>query len=138
MSTEFTIIKNEIMLDPKLSTGSRTLYFILSSYCYADKTECFPSQSTLAKQLGKSIRQIQRYLKELVENKIISIKNRGHLTNVYKMLQKVIINKAVTKVKSTISRVKQSYKNKKKSNWDNFEQRDYNYEELERKLLGWT
>lgn len=138
MSNGFTNVNNDVMTSSKLSVGARTLYFILNSYCYNTKTECFPSQVTLSKVLGKSIRTVQRYLIELKENGLIAIKNRGYLTNIYTILSKVCINPAVKKVKEQVNTLKNKYSKKKKDNFNNFEQRQYNYNELEKQLLGWT
>ncbi|MDU1413479.1 MAG: helix-turn-helix domain-containing protein [Clostridium sp.] len=102
MSNGFTNVNNDVMTSSKLSVGARTLYFILNSYCFGNKTECFPSQKTLSKALGKSVRTVQRYLIELKENGLIAIKNRGYLTNIYTILSKVCINPSVKKLKKKL------------------------------------
>ena len=139
MINGFTAVKNEILTNNKLSVGARTLYSIIASYCYADKNYCFPSQDRLAKDCGKkSTRTIQRYLKELIQANIIKVTRRGHKTNIYTLLQKVIINKAVTKVKESIAKAKNTYNNKKYNKFNDYDQREYDWNELEKKLLGWT
>lgn len=132
----FTVISNDVIQNKNISVGAKSLYFLLSSYCFADKKECFPSQKTLAEQLNKSVRTIQRWLKELEENGLIQIKNRGYLTNLYTILKKIYINPTVKKVKEKVNTLKNKY-SKKQDHFNNFEQRDYNYNELEKQLLGW-
>lgn len=57
--TSFTMVDNDI-LEAEISDGALRLYRVLSSYCFGDKSTCFPSQNTLAARLNKSIRTIQR------------------------------------------------------------------------------
>lgn len=112
------------------------------SICHGDKLECFPSKKTLLEALNRSARTIQRYLKELYDNNIIARKRRGHLTNVYTVL--------VKKTKDIVNRVKEKVNKNNIQNkylraarelrFNNFTQREYTedqYNELEKKLLGW-
>ena len=71
----YTLISNGI-LNYNISQGALKLYFILESMCFGDKIECFPSQQYLARKMSRSIRSIQRYLKELIENNIILKKKK--------------------------------------------------------------
>lgn len=149
----YTLISNDI-LKYNISQGALKLYFILESMCFGDKVECFPSQQYLAKKMNRSIRSIQRYLKELIENNIILKKRRGSISNIYSVVLKknnTIISNIVNKIKSFKSSNKESrsttFSNKtfskkpvtrtlKGPNW-NTEERNYNFDNLEKMLLGY-
>ena len=133
----YTVIQNKLITAP-ISNGAYRLGSYMLSICFADKLECFPSQKTLADALNKSVRTIQRYLKELYDNNIIARRRRGHLTNIYTIL--------IKKAKETVNRIKEKVtKNKypkvaKKIRFNSFTQRnnsDEYYDDLEKKLLGW-
>ena len=71
----FGIVSREVITDPNLSIGAKSLYSVLS--CYANKQRtCFPSISTLADDLGSSQSSIDRWIKELKLHKYI--KRVGH------------------------------------------------------------
>jgi DNA-binding transcriptional MocR family regulator len=53
-----------------LSLGSKLLWARLAQYAGQDGA-CFPSQQRLAADLGVSVRQIQRYLSELVSKQFL-------------------------------------------------------------------
>lgn len=135
---EFVNVDKKI-IKSNVSDGTKTLYSLLCSYCYGDKDTCFPSQTTLANDLGVTVRTIQRRLKELVQAGFIEVKRRGlTLTNIYRIINKVK-TKAVAKARATVEKVRSSYKNKF-STFNNCSQREYTKEDLndlERKLLGW-
>lgn len=82
--TNFTMIQNEI-LNLELSGQAFKLYCILKSYCFNNKTTCFPSQKTLSEKLNKSVRTVQRALKELCDCGLITVKRRGSISNVYEL-----------------------------------------------------
>ncbi|MDQ0149246.1 helix-turn-helix domain-containing protein [Eubacterium multiforme] len=136
----YTVIQNKLITAP-ISNGAYRLGSYISSICYGDKLECFPSQKTLAEALNRSVRTIQRYLKELYENNIISKRRRGHLTNVYTVLvkkSKEIVNRIKEKVNKNKSVKKTNY-TKKELRFNNFTQRERSREEwdnLENRLLG--
>lgn len=139
--TNYTILQNKDITCNNISDGAFRLYIFLNSMCYGDKNSCFPGQSYLAEKLNRSIRTIQRYLKELVQVKMIKIKRRGSISNVY-----TIINKVASTVEKAVKKAKNAYDNhfkKKKDNDDikktkfnDYEQRSYNYNNLEKILLG--
>ncbi|WP_029452023.1 helix-turn-helix domain-containing protein [Clostridium algidicarnis] len=147
----YTNIDNDIM-NYNISGGAFKLYFLLQSMCYDQKVQCFPSQDYLAKKLNKSVRTIQRYLEELITEKLIEKKRRGSISNIYTMVLKIVSQKAKTMVDSVkeikkraekkdedniheLNRnTKESY-NKKGSNWD-LEGRNYDFKNLENMLLG--
>lgn len=142
--TGFTVISNDTITSNILSDGAYRLYTLLCSYCYGDKDICYPSEKTLANALNRSVRTIQRYLKELVTNHLIFKKRRGSISNLYKVLNKVILNKvkdAVTGVELLQNKFKPKksyFNNKKQSTFNSFTcNRKYDFKELEEKLLGW-
>lgn len=136
--TNFTMVENEIF-DYNISGQAFRLYCLLKSYCFNGNDRCFPSQNTLAKKLNKSIRTVQRNLKELVTAGIITIKRRGSISNIY-----VLLTVKSTSKGEPISFNKTSKRNKsvwnpaynKIDSFNNYEQRNYNYEKLEAALLG--
>lgn len=137
----YTVIQNKLITAP-ISNGAYRLGSYMLSICYGEKLECFPSQQTLAEALNRSVRTIQRYLKELYDNNIISRKRRGHLTNVYTILikkTKDVVNRVKEKVNKNNIQNKYS-KAAKELRFNDFTQREYTeqqYDELEKKLLGW-
>lgn len=134
MTGNFTIVSNDIITS-NISNGAYRLYTLLQSYCYGDKCNCYPSQKTLANNLSRSIRTIQRYIKELKDNGYIDIKHRGSISNVYNLLRKVIQQKANKAVEGA-KRVYKAYK-KKESTWNYDGQRQYDFNDLEAKLTEW-
>ncbi|WP_070109936.1 helix-turn-helix domain-containing protein [Clostridium acetireducens] len=129
--SKYTLMENKI-LNKKISSGAFKLYFILSSYCFGEKNICFPSQKYLAKKLDKSTRTVQRYTKELRECGLIEIEKGRRGINNYKVMyfKKSIYKNVVNKNKN--------FSKKNKSNvFCSFPQRSYDFEALEKKLLGW-
>ncbi|EPY2307589.1 helix-turn-helix domain-containing protein [Clostridium sporogenes] len=148
--TNYTIIQNETITS-YLSEKAFRLYTLLQSMCYGDKITCYPSQKYLATALRCSVRTIQRTLMELKKFNLISIKRRGSISNVYYLLQKKIqqtVQNIKDKMKSrensskeekTTKRTnhKNNYNNKsKKDKFNDFEQRNYDFEKLEDLLLS--
>lgn len=126
-----------------LSDNAFRIYHYLLSMCYGKKNTCFPSQATIAKATHRTIRTIQRGLKELIQAGFILSQRRGSTSNLYTVLKKVqlqakeVVSSATEKVEDTIKKVKNSfYSNKKKDNFNNFKQRQYNWGNLEDMLLG--
>ena len=66
----FGIVNREVITDPNLSIGAKTLDSVLC--CYANKNRtCFPSISTLADDTGSSQSSIDRWIKELKTYKYV-------------------------------------------------------------------
>jgi len=86
--------------------------------------------------LNICVRTVQRSLKRLISEGYITIERKLGSVNIYTLL-KPVIDRTVTTVKTAMNKVKSTY-NKKKNKFHSYEQRDYNMEELEKKLLGWT
>lgn len=143
-NTGFTVILNETITNTKISDGAFRLLTFLTSMAYGDKTEVYPSQEYISKNIGKSVRTVQRKLQELRDAKLIEVKRRGSISNVYTIMQKVTQNihskaqELVNKAKDACNKSKKEYKTKKsEGHFNNYEQRSYDFDSLEKKLLGW-
>ncbi|WP_035290960.1 helix-turn-helix domain-containing protein [Clostridium sp. KNHs214] len=160
--TNYTIIQNETITSYLSDKGFR-LYSLLQSMCYAEKISCYPSQAYLACALRCSVRTIQRALTELRDNKLITVCRRGSTSNLYTLVRKKI-NNAVDRLKRAVkgkgevdsntlkdkdalkqgsnSKVhnmhnQKNYYNYKKSNtFNDYTQRQYDFNKLEQALLG--
>ncbi|EJE7236650.1 helix-turn-helix domain-containing protein [Clostridium botulinum] len=151
--TNYTIIQNETITS-YLSDKAFRLYTLLQSMCYGDKITCYPSQKYLATALRCSVRTIQRTLTELKKFNLISIRRRGSISNVYTLLQKKVqqtIQNIKDKVKNqengskenkttkktNANSKKNNYNNKyKKDKFNDFDQRNYDFNKLEDLLLN--
>lgn len=150
----FVIVENDI-LALNLSGQAFKLYIILKSYCFSGKTSCFPSQETLSKRLNKSVRTVQRALKELSSAGLIKIKRRGSTSNVYELTMKSqskdikgenIHDKLNSIISLYGSKNNKNYNHKskyrtnnyqsRKDYFNNFQQRKYDFDKLEKMLLG--
>ncbi|SHJ65697.1 Helix-turn-helix domain-containing protein [Hathewaya proteolytica DSM 3090] len=158
----YTISENYIMDDVNLSMGAYRCYQMLLSMCQ-DKDYCYPSLKYLAEKLGRSVKQVSRYISELVNAKLINKRRRGSISNIYTVFAKVkqffsninhTVKEKTKDLKPTttqknvtngqnnpiVKEIKSVAKNKPKKvdNFCNYEQRDPNYYlSLEYKLLGW-
>jgi DNA-binding transcriptional regulator YhcF (GntR family) len=160
---DFTMVQNEI-LNLELSGQAFKLYCILKSYCFDNKTSCFPSQKTLAYRLNKSVRTVQRALKELVKFGLVIVKRRGSISNIYELnikhhkakdnsKRKVNIHEKLNSLiekhynksnyRNSINSNKNNFKNtynnweSKKDSFNDYEQRNYDFNKLEAMLLGY-
>lgn len=135
--TNYTIIQNDTITS-NLSNGAFRLYCLLQSMCY-NKDYCFPSQNYLSKKLNKSTKTIQRYLQELYDAKLVKKRRRGSISNVYIILGKKIlqqVDKAVNKAKNAYKSYTSKRRKEKVSSFNDYEQRQYNSDNLEAVLLG--
>lgn len=73
---DFTIIHNPLLRPSRLSINARYLLCVLIRYC-GSKDTCYPTQSTLASDLGISVRQLTFYLNELIREDLVSKKRTG-------------------------------------------------------------
>lgn len=60
----FGIVATKVMRDPRLSTSAKALYAVLCTYA-DDEGVCYPSNETLARDLGVTTRTVQTLLAEL-------------------------------------------------------------------------
>ena len=89
----FTAIHNEILGRCQLSIQARLLHCILLKYCGQNEW-CYPSQTTLADDLGLSNpRHIRTLLGELQRSGLIIKKRRGfNKSNTYKVAKEFIVD----------------------------------------------
>jgi Helix-turn-helix domain len=81
----FTQVPNFILTNKVLSVGAKLAYAMLLKYAWSDDA-CFPGQQTLADDMGSSERSIRSYLKELEEQSLLEVNQRGlGKTNVYRL-----------------------------------------------------
>jgi len=82
----FCPIPNWLMQRQEVSFGAKCLFGQLTQHAGEDGF-CFPSQKTLAKELGCSVRHIKRLLAELKQHKLIAtVRDNTHQTNSYVFL----------------------------------------------------
>ena len=142
--TNYTLIDNKEITNIKLSNGAYRCHNFLLSMCYGLKDTCYPSIKYIANSLGTCTRTIDRYLKELVKLGLIIKRRRGSISNIYTLLHKKA-GQVIEKVQEVITSAKKAYKSNykpytkiKESVFNDFEQRTYDYDNLEEKLLGWS
>lgn len=138
-------IENNYLFDNRLSPTEKTVYATLFAICHNSKHPeyCYPRQDTLSQLINLSVRTIQRALKKLVEFNYIKIKHRGSISNLYYITAK-IGKQVVQKVKDTVEHARKACKanktdakgyNKKESTFNDYNQRNYNFDKLEDLLL---
>lgn len=69
-------IPNWLLMRPDVSPGAKLCYARLMQYA-GRNGECFPRQDVLADELGVHKRQVQRYVVELTEAKLIQVMQPG-------------------------------------------------------------
>ena len=132
----YTLIDNTLITS-NISDGAYRLYTLLLSMAYADKNTCYPSQAYLAEKLHKSIRTIQRYLNELIGAKLVAVKRRGSISNIYTLVSKKVqqnVNRAIIKARNAYNK---KFNKNNSSSYFAYEGSNYDYEELEEQLLGY-
>ncbi|BDB01709.1 helix-turn-helix domain-containing protein [Clostridium botulinum] len=148
--TNYTITSNFDITNLRLSDGAYRCYMLLQHLAYSSKTEVYPSIKYIAVSLGRSCRSINRYIKELVSLGYIAKRRRGSISNVYTLLKKKV-QQSIDKIKQAKDGSKEDKTTKKtnninhKNNYNNkfkidkfndFEQRNYDFEKLEDLLLN--
>lgn len=73
----FSALPHEVIRDTRISRDARLLYAVLQMYWWQGG-ECWETHATLAADLGCGVRQLQRYLDELIEGGLITERRRGH------------------------------------------------------------
>ena len=135
--TNYTVIDNNLITDADLPDSDYRLYNLMLSMCYGEKDTIYPSIAYLAEKLNKSVKTIGRNLKILKDRGLIMSRRRGSISNLYTLVKKTMEMKAeklANKLKSKFVKLKF---NKKPSAFNDYEQRTYDFDELEKKLLGW-
>lgn len=133
-------IKNSAILELKAHLFRTYSYLVSKDY---NKQGVYYGQSTMAKELGISVRTLQRHIKELKELGFLQVKRRGfNMTNLYTMLKHI-----VTSSKEKSEELRENFNKKfttKKINTfveycqdAEYKTEEY-YKDIEKKLLGWT
>jgi hypothetical protein len=79
----WTQVHNVVLRDARLSMPARMCYFVLRSHGW-QKPGTFVGQNRIAGELGCSVRQVRRYLDELIEAELVLVRRRGRRqSNVY-------------------------------------------------------
>lgn len=73
----YTKIPNNMLIESQLTIPARYLYCVLLRYCGKDEW-CYPSQKTLAKDLGCSDRHVRDLIKELEMQGLVYKKRKGY------------------------------------------------------------
>lgn len=71
-----------LIRDCDISDGAFRLYSVLLIYCRQEAT-AWPGQETLAKDIGRSVRQVQYLLSQLKDIGLVDWKQNGHSSNRY-------------------------------------------------------
>jgi hypothetical protein len=72
----WTGVPNFILESKEISVGAKLIYAMLLKYA-REMDECFPGQDRLAKDMGNGERSVRRWLKELQQVGLVTIKQRG-------------------------------------------------------------
>jgi transcription initiation factor IIE alpha subunit len=72
----WTGVPNFILESKEISVGAKLVYAMLLKYA-REMDECFPGQDRLANDMGNGERSVRRWLHELEQVNLISIKQRG-------------------------------------------------------------
>ena len=72
----WTGVPNFILESKEISAGAKLTYAMLLKYA-REVDECFPGQKRLAEDMGNGERSVRRWLHELEDVDLISIKQRG-------------------------------------------------------------
>lgn len=82
----FHPLYHEIARRKDLSAGAKVTYAVLCSY-HQKFDDVFPGREKLVEDTGEPLRSLARYLKELQDIGLLSVKRRGlRMTNVYTLL----------------------------------------------------
>lgn len=93
ITKNFTIIPNELLENSQISLQARHLYCVLLRYAGQDEW-CFPSQQTLASNLGYCTRHIRNLLNDLIEAGLLVKKRRGfNRSNNYKVTKSFTLDR---------------------------------------------
>lgn len=133
----YTKVDNSFIFNKDISDGAKNLYLIMLALSIKSN-EIEHSQKTLANIMGKSVRTVQRYLKELKEAGLLEIFFRLGRTNIYRVLVKITnqVKEMVNQVKENIQkRNTQTFQDKSYQAWFGYPQRKYDIEALEKALL---
>ena len=72
----WTGVPNFILESKDLSVGAKLTYAMLLKYA-RELDQCFPGQDRLARDIGNGARSVRRWLRELENVSLITVKQRG-------------------------------------------------------------
>jgi hypothetical protein len=97
----FTSTPNRVLCNAALSMGARFVYTLLLSYAWQED-RCFPGQERLARDVGCSVRTVQRYLAELEDAGEIHVIQQGlQRPNIYVILDRRADTTGVSRQETT-------------------------------------
>lgn len=133
MNIQFLKLDFDLITDKNINGNEFRIYvYLLSRYNKKFKGS-FPSLQTISENLNMGIATVKRAIKHLVTIEYITIekqKSKKGNFNIYKNFKYLIWDDSKRTTKNY-------YKPKTKNNFANFQQREYDYEKLEKQLLGW-
>lgn len=127
----FAVVNTNVIYNKAISSMAFRLFCSLVQKCYGQKNTCFPSQKRLAEELQVCVRTIQRCLKQLTAQGLITIQHRLGTSNIYTILHKIKLQ-VQQKKNDFISYAKNAYR---KNYGRASNERQYDAEELEKALL---
>jgi uridine phosphorylase len=81
----FTMVPNFLLTNETLTVGAKLAYTMLLKYAWSDDA-CYPGQQKLADDMGSAERSVRTYLKELEEEGMLEVTQRGlGKTNIYRL-----------------------------------------------------
>jgi hypothetical protein len=81
----FTMVPNFLLTNKNLTVGAKLAYAMLLKYAWSDDA-CYPGQQKLAEDMGSGERSIRTYLKELEDEGLLEVTQRGlGKTNLYRL-----------------------------------------------------
>jgi hypothetical protein len=72
----YGLVYASIVRDPHITPQAKALYALLASYADRDERDCYPSVTTLSKQMGASRATIQRWMAELRASGVLRVEAR--------------------------------------------------------------
>lgn len=145
---QFLKLDYELITDTKITSNEFRIYTYLLSRYNIEYQGAFPSYETIATKLNIGIATVKRSVKNLVKLGYMIIekaKGKKGNYNIYKKL-KYLINsikehtrRYKNELKNKSEKVKKVVKNvfNKSQKFNNYKQREYDYDKLENELLGW-
>lgn len=74
----FGKVSKDVMTDPSISHGAKSLYSLLC--CYMDKSKiCYPGIKKLSEDMSVSSSTVKRWLEELQDKKIITRSSKSEV-----------------------------------------------------------
>ena len=92
----FGPILPQFVLERPITLGAKIMYALLCNYA-SEKDHCWPSHATLATRLSCSVSSVKKYLTELVDGKLITIRKEQYRSSVYYLLPPGELNSQGTK-----------------------------------------